>query len=171
MTCQKLLRSVLAAMWPVAACGVAAGQPDDTLKALREKVIQADRLKDDRSMENPWRVKAEAYKTLFLKVGRAGLRDLMKDGDTGIALQAAWETHRKLDKKPAPDGLGYSHVSDRGVQGEFLTFLKGRTQAPVPGWWADSIVTIEGEPGERYMFPLLRSEELGRSATRPRPAP
>src|SRR5262245_37101936 len=97
-----LLTFVLAAAWAFAASGLSVAQSDDTLKSLRDKVLQADNLKSVRGAPAnripPWTVKAEAYEALFKKFGKSGLRDLMKDEDTSIALQAAWEEHKKLIK-------------------------------------------------------------------------
>jgi hypothetical protein len=55
-----------------------AAESDETT-ALRDRVLKAATPKE----------KAVAYEAYFTKVGRAGLADLTKDEDTGIALQAA----------------------------------------------------------------------------------
>src|SRR4051812_7481789 len=66
--------------------------PAPDLKALREKVLKAD---DENA-------KVNAYRALFTAVGRAGLEDLTKDEDAGIALQAAWEANLKPAKRAQP---------------------------------------------------------------------
>src|SRR5437899_5331208 len=70
---------------------------EPTVAELRERVLKADSPKK----------KGEAYEAYFLKVGRAGLKDLMKDEDAGIAIQAAWETHLLPAKRdPRMPGRG-----------------------------------------------------------------
>jgi hypothetical protein len=94
--------------------------------------------------ERPWD-KAKAYRALFEKVGRAGLTDLAKDKDTSLALQASWELHKKLVKRdvilsdsPPPSYLPKDTYDADEIK-KFLTFLKDRTKAPVPEWWAKGI--------------------------------
>jgi hypothetical protein len=153
MKASGLLPVVLGALLPVLACGTAAAQPDDTVKALREKVIQADNVKRDPDRGvRPANTKAEAYNALFLKVGKAGLADLMKDEDTGIALQAAWEVYKKPAKRPKHLDRRSDDIYDRAELEKFRAFLKDRTKAPVPDWWAEAIVDVDLSPGENCQF-------------------
>jgi hypothetical protein len=163
MTFHRLLLSALAATWPVAAGGTSAAQPEEAIKALREKVFQSDRVRIEKNdwETTPGDVKAKAYKALFLKAGRAGLHDLITDEDTGIALQAAWETRKKITQERVYIGHYGSRMYDRGVLGGFLEFLKVRTGATPPGWWADSIVTVDVDPGVTCTFPLLEENRVG----------
>jgi hypothetical protein len=151
MSFPKPLLSVLAAMWPVAACGTAAAQPDDSPKALRAKVIQAA---DSDS-------KADAYKALLLKVGKAGVADLMKDEDTGIALQAAWEAHKKSARRPKHLEHRSDDIYDPGELAKFLAFVRDRTKAPVPDWWAANIADVDLAPGQAHGFLSLTDSKPG----------
>ncbi|HJZ56210.1 MAG TPA: hypothetical protein VKE74_14685 [Gemmataceae bacterium] len=133
----------------------AAAQPE-TPKALREQVLKAASA----------RVKAEAYQKWFQEVGRAGLPELTKDTDTGIALQAAWEVHKKPAKRPQPLELRTDDVYDPAELGKFLAFLKDRTKAPVPTWWAERVVDVDLFPGRHHGFdgrggPKLRGSKAG----------
>jgi hypothetical protein len=94
--------------------------------------------------ERPEEKQAQAYRELFEKVGRAGLTDLTKDKDTGLALQASWELHKKLVPRPkvpgAPRPLAApDDTYDPKEIKKFLDFLKDRTKAPVPDWWEKGI--------------------------------
>ena len=82
MRASQLLLVVFGLVCPL----VVWGNPANEITALRETVLKAEGML----------AKSEAYKKLFQEVGRAGLKDLRKDEDTSIALQAAWE----LSKKP-----------------------------------------------------------------------
>ncbi len=117
------------------------GGPEPTPEALREQVLRADT-----------RAKAaDAYKAYFLRLGRASLRDRMKDEDTGLALQAAWEAHLKPAKRKDA-GLRSDDMYDPAELGKFLAFLKARTKAPVPDWWAKGIVDVDLFPGQHHAF-------------------
>jgi hypothetical protein len=94
--------------------------------------------------ENPKDKQARVYRELFEKVGRSGLPDLAKSKDTGLALQASWELHKKLvkrsTKKEASDPDG---TYDAAEVKKFLDFLKDRTKAPVPDWWKKGISELD----------------------------
>src|SRR5436305_11912690 len=67
---------------------------------------------------------AKAYKELFERVGKSGLIGLSKSEDTSLALQAAWESHKKLvpaDKQRA--GLP-KHTYDPKELNKFVEFFK-----------------------------------------------
>lgn len=121
--------------------GAAWAGPDDGLPTLRKAVLAA-KDKDE---------KAEAYRAHFSRVGRAGLNGLTRDDDIGIALQAAWEVHTKAIKR-----LKLNNRSDNIYEpvelGKFVAFLKDRTKAPVPDWWAKSIVDVDLFPGMHHAF-------------------
>lgn len=130
----------------VALCCLAsapAAEPEKDVKALREAVVKAETAKE----------KMYSYKTLFEKVGKAGLPELTKDEDTGIALQAAWEVHKKLVEQKEKEG-GSKWVYDPDELKKFVAVLKKRTKAPVPDWWAESITIVEVKPGKRHVFPI-----------------
>ena len=43
-------------------------------------------------------------------------------------------------------------VYDPGELKKFVSFLKDRTRAPVPGWWADGVSDVELFPGRHHAF-------------------
>lgn len=100
--------------------------PERTVGDVREAVLAAD---------SP-DAKAATYRAYFTRVGRAGLKDLMKDEDTGIALQAGWEAHLKAIKRDPKVPARYDDIYDPAELKKFVAFLKDRTKAPVPDWWA-----------------------------------
>jgi hypothetical protein len=121
--------------------GSPAAEPDET-SALRDRVLKATKPDE----------KAAAYKALFTKVGKAGLAGLMKDEDTGIALQAAWELHKSPAKRATAIDHRTGDFYDSGLLKKFLGFLEVRTKAPVPGWWAGEVVAVELFPGRHHAF-------------------
>jgi hypothetical protein len=126
-------------------CALAVGRglgAEPTVAELRERVVKAD---------TPDK-KAEAYKAYFLKVGRAGLKDLMKDEDTSIALQAAWEAHLKPVKRNPEIRNRADDVYDPAELKRFVAFLKERTKAPVPDWWAAAVADVDLFPGYHHAF-------------------
>jgi len=134
---------------PLAACvalcclaSAPAAEPEKDVKALREEVVKADTQK----------AKIYGYKALFEKVGKAGLPDLMKDEDTGIALQAAWEVHKKLVQRSKEIPPQSSDIYEPDGLKKFVEVLKKRTKAPLPDWWAESITIVEVKPGKFHWF-------------------
>jgi hypothetical protein len=126
-------------------CHLAAGTvrgAEPTVAELRERVVKADTPK----------AKGEAYEAYFPKVGRAGLKDLMKDDDTNIGLQAAWESHlRPIKRNPRISGRA-DDVYDPVELKKFVSFLKEQTKAPVPDWWANRVVDVDLFPGQHHAF-------------------
>jgi hypothetical protein len=57
----------------------------------------------------------------------------MKDKDTGIALQAAWEVHKQPAKQKIVVGRSERRYDPEELE-KFLTFLKERTKVPIPEW-------------------------------------
>jgi hypothetical protein len=96
--------------------------------------------------------KARAYKKLFQASNESAFEILAKDQDTGIALQAAWEQHKKLAKRDRPLKGRADDIYDPAGLKEFVTFLKKRVQCPVPEWWSESIVDIDVKPGIGHSF-------------------
>jgi hypothetical protein len=110
--------------------------------------------------------KGAAYRTFFRHVGQTGFDALTKDEDTGLALQAAWEVHKKAVKRPKPLGGGRSDdIYDPAELAKFVEFLKNRTGAPVPEWWAKDITAIDLFPKKGHGFPLEHWPEYGKSKT------
>lgn len=127
---------ILSATLTLAALHAAADDPQPTLAALRDKVLKATTPDD----------KAAAYKNYFKKVGRKGLEELTKDKDTGIALQAAWETNKKVIERPVPLPHRHEHVYESGGLKRFVGAVEVRTGVTVPGWWAAAVVDVDVLP-------------------------
>src|SRR5262245_4483562 len=123
-------------------CGLVTAQPGDREQALRDRVLQAD----------TYERAGKAYQECFQHLGVARLRDRLKDKETGIALQAAWEVHKKAGKRAKPIDHRTDYVYDRAELERFLAFVKERTQAPVPAWWAETIVNVDLFPGRHHAF-------------------
>ena len=121
---------------------VIAAEPEETTQLLREKVLKASTSSE----------KAKAYKQFFLKGGRAGLSGLTKDEDTGIALQAAWEVHKKAVKRPMPINGHTEDSYDSTELKKFTTFLNDRTKATAPPWWNKAIVDTDVHPWRHHAF-------------------
>jgi len=69
-------------------------------------------------------VAAEAYKALFEKLGLGRLSALMKDEDTSIALQAAWEHYKKVVKRRVPLEARTDWILDRDKLKASSTFTR-----------------------------------------------
>lgn len=97
--------------------------------------------------------RAFEYRRLFEKVGRAGLPELTKSEDTGLALQASWELHKRLVKRSDVPGAKLhdffpSDTYDPNEVRKFVAFLKERTKAPVPDWWAKNVSDLSVKKGD-----------------------
>jgi hypothetical protein len=110
--------------------------------ALRERILRAE----------SGRQAATAYKAYFLRLGRGSLKDITKDGDTGIALQAGWEAHLRPVRRDPPIRNRADDVYDPAGLKTFVAFLKDRTKAPVPDWWADGLTEVDLFPGRHHAF-------------------
>jgi len=106
-------------------------------QTLRDQVLKADTAASA----------GKAFEEYFQHLGAAGIRDLLTDKDTGIALQADWEVHKKAIKRPTPIVGRADDIYDRDELKKFLAFLKERTKAPIPDWWAAGITEIDLFPG------------------------
>jgi hypothetical protein len=137
MLCHQVAFPALVLIAATAAASDAVPTP-----ALRDAVIRADT--SDKA--------AAAYEAYFLRIGRAGLKDLMKDEDTGIALQAAWETYTKPAKRKEKLFGRSDDVYDPAELRKFVVFLKERTKAPVPDWWATAVTEVDLFPGRHHAF-------------------
>src|SRR4051812_25563456 len=110
--------SVVFTICVLAMAPMAAGaDPKLSTAALRKAVLRAD---------SPDEASA-AYKAWFLRLGRARLKALLKDEDTGAALQAAWEIHLKPAKRKREDGRT-DDVYHPVELGKFVAFLEKRTK-------------------------------------------
>ena len=120
-----------------AVCSRANSQPE-TLKVLRGALLQA---------ESPLET-AEGYQALFEKAGRTGLAKLTQDEDTGIALQASWEWHKKAAKRDKSKTRRAADIYDATELKKFLKAVTDRTKAPIPEWWSRDLLNIDVQPGK-----------------------
>jgi hypothetical protein len=135
----------------------AIADPSDPVKQLRLRVLEA-KSPDD---------KAKAYQALFEHVRRAGLPQLMKDPDVGIALQAAWEANAKPTKRARHIDNRDDDIYDPASLRDFVQFLSERTNAPVPEWWAKCVTHVE-RGKIRHMFEaVINASELVPAVTLP----
>jgi hypothetical protein len=117
--------------------GRSAAEPVPTIEALRQAVLKS-----------PNGVYlGRAYMALFLRVGRAGLPELTKDADPGIALQAAWEVHKKAVKRPKHISGRSDDIYDPNELAKFTTFLETRAKIKPPDWWSGSFRDVDLFPG------------------------
>ena len=93
-----------------------------------------------------------AFKELFTYLGLEGLKELTRDEDTSIALQAAWETHKKPVKRDPAIAGRTDWVFDEKSMLEFLDFFADRVQAEPPEWWRDTLIHGEVFPGDHHAF-------------------
>jgi hypothetical protein len=100
-----------------------------------------------------------AYKKLFSHVGLAGLKALAEDEDTGIALQAALELHKKVVKRDTPIPNRTNWVFDKKPMEEFLKFAAKRLKTEPPAWWGAVLVKGEVFPDSHHAF-ITKNEGL-----------
>jgi hypothetical protein len=117
------------------------------VKALRNEVLKDLLAPKDKSA----RV-GEAYRKFFTHVGLAGLKRVTEDEDTSIALQAAWELHRKVVKREKHIPLRTDWVFDKKPMEEFLEFAAKRLKAKPPTWWSATLLTGEVFPDMHHAF-------------------
>ncbi|MFO0936328.1 MAG: hypothetical protein U0798_07445 [Gemmataceae bacterium] len=125
----------------VLAAGLQSARADEP-SVLREKVLKAS-TRDD---------KGAAYKAFLGATTREELTALTKDKDNGIALQAAWEMHTKLVKRTKPLLARSDDIYDPDRLAKFVAFLKERTKAPVPNWWAQAVTNVDVFPKRHHAF-------------------
>jgi len=125
-------------------------------KCLCTQLCAIEPIEDPRSQvldSSSARTRSKAFQEWFEGIGRAGIAKLVDDEDVGISLQAAWEVHKKLVKRVKPVTAARSDdVYDREELNQFLIFLKKKTKATVPDWWAESIVDVDVFPNEHHAF-------------------
>jgi len=97
---------------------------------------------------------AKAYKTLFMDVGVNGVKKLINDEDTSIALEAAWETHRKAVKREPADRNRTPWVFDKKQIEQFLGVFAKRLKAEPPAWWRATLLKGEVFPRMHHGFPV-----------------
>lgn len=140
---RRLVRSMGAATAAVLALTLVCDRAvTDAMAPFREMVVRAGTREQ----------KGAAYQAYFLHVGRAGLKELMKDQDTGIALQAAWETCIQPAKRKDDAGGRTDDVYDRAGLVKFVAFLKDRIKVGVPDWWAAAITKVDVFPDRHHAF-------------------
>jgi hypothetical protein len=119
----------------------------EKLKAMRNEV-----LKDLFAAEDKSSAVADAYKKLFTHVWLAELKKFMEDEDTSIALQAAWELHRKAVKRDPPIPGRTDWVFDKKPMEEFLKLAAKRLKTELPAWWEATLLKGEVFPGRHHAF-------------------
>jgi hypothetical protein len=125
---------------------------DDSKRAAKVKALRTTILKALPGGDEESETAAEAYKELFKYVGRKGLRKLTHDKDTSIALQAAWEVHKKTVKRNPPIRNKTDWTFDKKQAQEFLAFFARRVKTKPPAWWRDTLVKGEVFPGSHHAF-------------------
>lgn len=115
---------------------VAARTSRDDERAERAAELRSDVLRHLYGGElGAWKTR-DAYERLFDDAGPTGLKDLEQDADTSIALQAAWERHRKIAKRATPVEGRPDWVFDQSAIEGFLRVATQRLQDEPPAWWA-----------------------------------
>lgn len=94
----------------------------------------------------PSEERAAAYRKLFEKAGRNGLVELTHSKDTSTALQASWESHKKLVKP------GNVWMYDAESINKFINDLKAKTKATVPEWWQKGLFSVAVFKGQNHSF-------------------
>jgi hypothetical protein len=118
------------ALFAVIAGAVLVADTDHQCRAqLQQNVDQRERLIRDIVEAKTSDELGKAYRSLFRLVGRHGLADLLRDPNTGIALQAAWEI---ASERPPKD--------PRANIQRFIGFVRGRTQMQVPLLWEVGLI-------------------------------
>jgi hypothetical protein len=77
---------------------------------------------------------------------------LAEDADTSIALQAAWELHRKPVKRHPPIPRRTDWVFDKQPMEECLRFVAKRLKAQPPAWWAATLLKGDVFPNQHHAF-------------------
>jgi hypothetical protein len=131
----------------------------DDKDAERMKVLRNDVLRDLLADEDKSIAVAGAYKKLFAHVGIAGLPKLVEDEDTSIALQAAWELHRKAVKREPPIQNRTDWVFDKKPMEQFLKVLGKRLKSDPPAWWGSTLLKGEVFPGQHHAFTDLEKQQ------------
>lgn len=108
--------------------------------------------------------KGRAYRSFFEATTLPELKSLLRDSDTGIALQAAWELARVPKRKARGPGRTDWTYDPRAVS-EFLTAFKNRTHADVPEWWSKGVLDIDLFPGQHHAFVATLPPKYHKSVT------
>jgi hypothetical protein len=117
------------------------------VKAMRKEVLKELFAEEDKSAAVAW-----AYRKLFTHVGHDGIKKLMEDEDPSIALQAAWELHRKAMKRDPPILIRTDWVFDRKEIEEFLNSFSKRLKTEPPVWWKSTLLKGDVFPGQHHAF-------------------
>lgn len=148
---RQLFKSVLVGAIVLVFSLEARSESGPSIQTLRGKVLQA----------NNYTARYAALKALFQRLSATELKELMNDDDVGIALQAAWEVHKKPIKRRTPVPRREEKVFDPDELAKFLAFLKDRTKAPVPEWWAKLIVDVDLCIERFQKFPAIDPDNGG----------
>jgi len=129
----------------------------DQVEVLRKEVLRDLHEDDDKSAGV-----AASYKKLFTHVGSIGLPKLVEDEDASIAMQAAWELHRKSVKRDPPIKYRTDWAFDKKSLGEFLKVMTKRLKSEPPAWWSATLLNGDVFPGRHHSF---MAEDLPPAAT------
>jgi hypothetical protein len=135
----------------IAACAPVLAREDkeaERVEVLRKEVLK-DLCADDPDKSE---AVAGAYKKLFTHIGLAGLPKLAEDEDTSLALQAAWEVHRKAVKRNPPIRNRTDWAFDPKPMEEFLKIAAKRFKAEPPAWWSNTLLKGEVFPDRHHAF-------------------
>jgi hypothetical protein len=136
---------ILVASLPVSA--TSDDKEAEKVKAMRNEVLENLLPEESSSF-----AAAKAYKKLFTHVRLRGLKTLAEDEDTSIALQAAWELHRKVVKRDPPSPGSSDWIFDKKPLEEFLEFAAKRLKTEPPTWWKASLLKGSVFPGHHHAF-------------------
>jgi hypothetical protein len=140
--------AVLLVCWMPASVSFAQG-PATTPKRSPDEIERLRR--DVEHAEGPWKA-GPAYEALFTKLKLDGLRPLINDKNTSIALQAAWEVHRNVvERKPPIPGRTDWVFSEKEVD-EFIKSLSKGTGSVPPEWWSMTLRRGDVFPGSHHCF-------------------
>ena len=128
-------------------------QTDDKVNTLRKEIVTGISSAEDKS-----EAVAKAYKTLFTHLGLDGVKKLINDEDTSIALQAAWETHKTIVKRNPAVPIRTNWVFDKKPMEEFLAVVAKRLKAEPPEWWRATLLVGDVFPGMHHAFIDLGGE-------------
>jgi hypothetical protein len=129
-------------------CFVAAGRADDDADLEKEvqKILAAKYAYP--TSEGPG--VAKGYEELFRRVGPAGIRELKKHKNPGVALRAAWEEVRLTVPKKELSGVPV----DADALQRFLNVAKEQLPLLIPDWWQKALLSARANRRDNISFRL-----------------
>lgn len=122
-------------------------------------LTQKEKLRADFIAASPGEKKGEAARKLFENLSAQDINRLCFDNDNSVALYAAW---RKLELQLKARLLGSERGANviyipPGISHEFLGFVEGRLQVPVPNNWCQNLLSARYGRWGATLFSLKRS--------------